>query len=229
MPALLGVATLSTTALLVSTAGPAAAAPVEGTVHSNSYAEFGNDCDITNGAESQTTAYRSGQGERTAYAHGEFLGEMDDGSHVRGALGESETTTTAVATARNRAFKKVEVEVSHVVVLTNDSALDCGMEVHALSESDGMLRVRQPGRIRIKWSGTGGDVSSIALRAPSGRMLISRDPSTVNGTATVNVRTGLFTWSSQLRTSLSESAVPLDDSTILLNTFKVEVTYLPPA
>jgi len=226
-PLVVGGLLLASSTLVVMSAGPAAAVPVDGSVRSRSYSSFGAGCDVTNGADSETKTFTNATGERTAYAHGSFSGEQPGGDTV-GAHGESEVTSEASGTARNRAFRSARFGASHVVVLTNDvGAINCGLSVVARTEGDAMLRVRERGRIRIRWSSSGGDIGLINLVAPSGNAVVNRDPSTLGGSITVGVRRGLYSFATAMTTSASESALAEDDSAILFTRFQVEVTYLP--
>ncbi|WP_183099327.1 hypothetical protein [Nocardioides pelophilus] len=220
---------LTSSTLVVVAAGPAAAAPVDGTVRSASYSTYGGGCDVANGADSETKTFTNATGERTAYALGSFSGEQR-GGEVVGAHGESEVTSTASGTARNRAFRSARFDGSHVVVLTNDAgAVNCGMTVVARSEGDAMLRVRERGRIRIQWTSSGGDIGLISLIAPSGRAVVDQDPADSDGKVTVRVRRGLYSFATQVTTSASEADLADGDSAIVFGRFAVGVNYLRPS
>lgn len=228
-PSLVAGLILTSSTLVVMSAGPAAAAPVDGTVGSNSYSTYGGGCDVTNNADSETKTFTNATGERTAYAHGQFSGEQRGGDTV-GAHGESEVTSEASGTARKRAFRSARFGASHVVVLTNDDgAINCGMTVLARTEGDATLRVRERGRIRIRWSSTGGDLGLIKLVSPKGNAVVDRNPTTLGGSITVNVRRGVYSFATAMATSVSESAIAGDDSAVVFTTFEVEVNYLRPA
>lgn len=219
---------LTSSTLVVLAAGPAAAAPVDGTVRSGSLSETGSGCDVTDNADSETRSFTNATGERTAYAHGSFSGTQRGGDTV-GAHGESEVSSSASGTARKRAFRSARFDGSHTVVLTNDvGAVDCDMTVVARTEGEATLRVRERGRIRITWDSSGGDIGPISLIAPSGRALVSQDPS-ADGSVTVRVRRGLHSFSTEITTSASEADIADGDSAILFATFEVAVNYLRPA
>lgn len=223
-PLTLAGALLASIALALAGAAPASAAPIEGQVHSSSSVQVGAGCDVDSGASSDTKAFTNRNDDRTADAVGTYTGTETGGDTV-GASGSSAVTTRAYATARDRAFRRVKVSSMHVVALTNDSAVNCAMEVIGSSSGDAMLRIRERGRIRITWSSTGGDIELISLTNAAGTRGFERDPS-ANGSATMRVRRGLFSFSTSFRSSIREADVAEGDSESDVAAYAVTVTYL---
>lgn len=222
-PVLLAGLALATTTLVV-TAPPASAAVIEGSVQAHSYVEAGPGCDIAGDAVSDTQPFTNRTGARTAEADGDYIGTAT-GTATVGATGHSSLETTAYGAVRNRAFKRVDFESTQVVRLKNDSAVDCGMVVLAHSEADAMLRVRERGRIKLKWNSSVGDLALVSLTGPAGTVF-SRDPSHASGEVTLRVRPGVYEVATRFTTSVREADVPTTTSVTRIGFFTLAATYL---
>ena len=140
------------------------------------------------------------------------------------ASGQSTLETTASGTARNRAFQEVEFESTQVVIMKNDSALDCGMEIFARSEGEATLRVRKRGRITFEFLSSVGDLELISLTGPAGTV-VSRDPSRENGEFSVRVGPGTYELATRFTTSTREADVAATESLTRIGFFLLSATY----
>lgn len=194
-------------------------------MRSSSHVQAGAGCGVVGGPVSQTEVFTNRDDDREADVSESYTGTAAGGSTV-GASGATAVTTRAFASARDRAFRQVRLTSLHVVTMTNDSEVDCAMEVVGSSSGDAVLKVRQRGRIRIAWRATAGDIERINLTAPSGVARVDRDPAEPSGTVTVRVRRGSYTFAAAFRTSLRESQVPVGESDSAMASYSVEVAYL---
>jgi hypothetical protein len=222
-PFLLAGLALSSTALVVA-APPASAALIEGRVLAKTYVDTDDGCDEVGDPDSELGVFTNRTGSRTVRADGDFAA-ADAGTHEAGASGQSDLETTAYGTVRDRAFKRVDLESTQVVQLTNDSTVDCHLAVVALSNADAVVRVRERGRIKVRWNSSGGDLELVSLTGPSGT-LFRRDPGPGSGEVVVRVRPGTYQLVSQLRTTIREIDVPVTQADTLVGYFTSSATFL---
>ncbi len=220
LPVLLTGLVLTGTAL-VTAAPPASAAVVSGHATATSAVETGGLCDVDGDGDSQTQPFSNRTGSQTAEATGTYRGAADG---AVGVSGRSTLETTASATARNRAFREVELESTQAVTLKNDSAVDCGLEIVAHSQGDATLRVRERGRIKFEYLSSVGDLEQISLTGPAGTV-ISRDPSRASGAFSVRVRPGTYQLLATFTTSIRESEVAATQSLTRIGFFWLSATY----
>jgi len=222
-PLLLAGLALSSTALVVA-APPASAALIEGHVTATGDVDASDACALDGSTTSQTEYFSNRTGAHTAEAEGEYSATDPDTAAV-GASGHSDAETTAYGTVQNRAFKRVDFESTQVVVMKNDTDVDCGMEIFALAEADATLRVRERGRVKIRWNSSVGDLELVRLTGPAGT-IVNRNPAPGSGEVVVRVRPGTYQLSSRFRTTARESDVAETQSRTVVGYFTSSATYL---
>lgn len=225
-PTLLALALTST---LLAVASPASAAPVEGSLTAHTGSAYRAGCEVDADGLFSTVSFSNRTGPRTA--------QMDQDVTVSdtGAAGDPVAATaygtietTASARVQNRAFKRVDVESTGVVVVGNDAAADCAASFTASSRATADLRVRARGRIRIAWDTHVGDLALVSLVGPAGTVL-SRDPSRDEGVVTLRVRPGTYELRSEFAVSAAEADAPSGGSLTKVGYYTLRATYLPPA
>jgi hypothetical protein len=220
--ALLAGTALAATGLVITGAGPAAAVPVEGVVEAHADAQTDAGCALAGDSSAEASSFGTHDGAHTTHVTEPYSASQ---SATVAASGSVDIETTGSASAKARAFRRVNFESTGVVIVNNSSDLDCGLELTGGSIATATLKVRKRGKIKISWSSSVGDLELVKLTGPSG-VLLSRDPSRPDGGATLRVKRGFYELESRFSVVASEADAAVGSSTSRIGFYSLNATYV---
>lgn len=220
--ALLAGTALTATALVITGAGPAGAVPVQGVVEAHADGQADAGCALAGDSSAQAASFGTHDGAHTVHVTEPYSASQ---SATVGASGSVDIETTGSASARARAFRRVDLESTGVVLVNNSSDLDCGLELTAGSIATATLKVRKRGRIQVSWSSSVGDLERVKLTGPSG-VLLSRDPSHPDGGATLRVRPGTYELESRFSVVASEADAAVGATATRIGFYSLKATFV---
>ncbi|MEZ0577624.1 hypothetical protein [Nocardioides sp. MH1] len=224
-PALLAGTALTVSALVVAGAAPASAAPVHGNIAATAEANTNGTCALAPDEASssgEAATFTSGAGGATAHVQ---EGYHASAASTVGASGSIDVETTASGSTRDRAFKRLDLESTGLVMLRNDAALDCGLELLAASEATAVLKVAKRGKVRIAWNSSAGDLERFTLKGAAG-VVLDRVPTRPEGEVTVRVKPGRYTLTSKASITADEADVAVGATATTLGFYTLRATYL---
>ncbi|KAA1420222.1 hypothetical protein F0U44_07295 [Nocardioides humilatus] len=214
---------LAATALVVATAAPASAVPVEGNVAASTSASVSGGCDVETGPNAQSVVFTNKTGPRTAQVDSDYHAFNGDNA---AASGHSDVETTASGSVKDRAFKRVDVESTAVISMTNGSDVGCALEMDTRSETEVELKVRsRGGKIKIAWASNTGDLAVVSVTGPSGTLL-SKNPTRAEGSYLVKVPPGRYTLTSIFLVAASEGDVNVGHTKTTIGFYTLRATYV---